>query len=189
MGDLDAGYSTGASSSEEADLLDANDDLDENIVPPSVVSFDYNSFLDSLGITNDVIPNNYDTQESLQRMKSERIKRNTDFLVTISSEQPKTVAVNAVESTRDIAAIVIQRFYRGHLGRKIYLQKLKSHMEQEEELYYSRQRKQLEEGELLIETHKLEMEYATELLAIKYRKQIRQHNAIVIQRAWRNYKK
>ena len=191
MADLDAGYSTGGSSTEDIEF-ESQDDFDvithDNTIPTSNLPQDYSSFLNELGVSLDVAPDVDSTQNNLEKIKSDRFQRNSDFLKNISFNQHKTRSFScSALTTQDVAATIIQKHYRGHLGRKHYLQKLRDHIEHEEKLNLLKQQKQLEEGELLIETHKLEMEYAAELLAIKYRQQTKQHNAIIIQRAWRHF--
>jgi len=192
MADLDAGYSTGGSSTDDYVEGESQDDFDvithENTIPTCNLPQDYSSFLNELGVSLDETPDVDSTQNNLEKIKSDRFQRNANFLSNISINKPNTRSSScSALTTQDVAATIIQKYYRGHLGRKNYLQKLRDHIEHEEELNLLKQQKQLEEGELLIETHKLEMEYATELLAIKYRQQTKQHCAIIIQRAWRHH--
>ena len=187
MGDIDAGYSTGTNSSEELEL---QEDIlvDEENPLPHMHQLDYDAFLNHLGISNNVIPDINATQEELSRIRSERIKRNADFMENISSEKSNSIKHQPI-TKEDAAATTIQKCYRGFLGRKIYFNKLQCKLEEEESERRLKQLQQIEEGELLVQTHVLEVEWATELLAIKYRKHRKQHHAIVIQRAWRKYRK
>ncbi|XP_070539372.1 IQCJ-SCHIP1 readthrough transcript protein-like isoform X2 [Ptychodera flava] len=90
-------------------------------------------------------------------------------------------------SKEEKAAICIQCHFRGYLGRKKYLELLYEQFNQEEEMRMQRTLKQVEEGELLVENHKLEVEFDDNTSIRRNRSRYYITKVITIQRAWRAY--
>ncbi|XP_076454372.1 uncharacterized protein LOC143289262 isoform X2 [Babylonia areolata] len=91
-------------------------------------------------------------------------------------------------SAEDRAAVVIQKHFRGHLGRKVYIERLFLKFEEEERQREAKMMQQVEEGELLVDNHKLEV-LLDEGQTVR-RNRDRQHicKVITIQRAWRAHR-
>ncbi|XP_072180631.1 uncharacterized protein [Diadema setosum] len=87
------------------------------------------------------------------------------------------------------AAVRIQACYRGHLARKLYLQLLLQQFDKEEDQRRKRMLRQCEEGELLLENHRLQVEFEDNRCVRRNKLQRYESKIITIQRAWRNYKR
>ncbi|XP_071839105.1 uncharacterized protein [Apostichopus japonicus] len=87
------------------------------------------------------------------------------------------------------SAICIQRYFRGYQGRKRYLQALILKFEEEERLRSKKTLQQLEEGELLLENHRLEVELEDNQCLRRNKEQRRLSQILTIQRAWKKYKR
>ncbi|CAH1782272.1 unnamed protein product, partial [Owenia fusiformis] len=95
---------------------------------------------------------------------------------------------NDTRTREDRAATCIQRHYRGHLGRQQYINKLYEKFEKEEALRHMKMLDQLEEGELLVESHRLEVQIEDDITLRKNKARKREADIITIQRAWRHYR-
>lgn len=89
----------------------------------------------------------------------------------------------------EVSAICIQRHFRGYRGRKTYLQALLHKFEEDEKLRGKKILQQLEEGELLLENHRLEVELEENQCLRRNKEQRRLSHILTIQRAWKRYKR
>ncbi|XP_066911080.1 uncharacterized protein [Clytia hemisphaerica] len=118
----------------------------------------------------------------LEKLKTARQERNNNFLHKLESSN------TAIEGDKglDSAAIQIQRIVRGFLGRKKYYNTLYDAFEKEEKEFYDHQEVQIAEGEILIESYKIEREIEDSVDVGRNRSRYHHANAAIIQRAWRN---
>ncbi|XP_022093890.1 uncharacterized protein LOC110981038 isoform X3 [Acanthaster planci] len=114
-----------------------------------------------------------------------------DFNAMRSERRDRTRATMQADtlSRQDKAAICIQSHYRGYLARKKYVELLFEQFNKEDERRAARTRRQVEEGELLIENHKLEVEFEENHCIRRNRLQRYTAHVITIQRAWRQFKR
>ena len=128
------------------------------------------------------------TLPDLQKLKTERQKRNADFLLSIK------LCDNSVNETdRDnilelnVAAITIQKIVRGFLGRRRYLDVLyEAVLASENDLHQQEQRQKLE-GEILVESYRIEREIEDNENVTRNRTRFQHDSATKIQRAWREH--
>ncbi|XP_071798391.1 uncharacterized protein [Asterias amurensis] len=92
-------------------------------------------------------------------------------------------------SNQEKAAICIQSYFRGFIARKKYVEILYDQFNKEEEWRAARTQRQVEEGELLIENHKLEVEFEENHCVRRNKLQRFTTNVITIQRAWRQFRR
>ncbi|CAK8690526.1 unnamed protein product [Clavelina lepadiformis] len=121
------------------------------------------------------------------QMWSDRMVRNMQLISNVSPSFVNIQNNESIKSQEEKAAICIQKYYRGYLGRRIYLKYLQEQFVKEEEARKLIQIKQVEEAELLIENHQLEVDISDESIALKNRKLRMQYYVTIIQRAWRRY--
>ncbi|XP_065840911.1 IQCJ-SCHIP1 readthrough transcript protein-like isoform X2 [Oscarella lobularis] len=127
--------------------------------------------------------------EALRRSCHDRTKK---ALKAVDASLAEKVMPENAESTtnrREAAAILIQAHYRGHLGRKEHVRRLYEQFEREEKARLEKQRAQVEEGQVLIETNRLEREVEEDRVCRRNRQLRLVAYAIRIQRAWRRYKR
>ncbi|XP_072033868.1 uncharacterized protein [Amphiura filiformis] len=123
-------------------------------------------------------------------MRQDRRDRTRAAMLALDPALTKSVLPKSHNlSIEEQAAICIQCHFRGYLGRQRYIQLLYEQFAQEEEMRRLRTLRQCEEGELLIENHKLEIEFEDNHCIRRNRSQRFLSNVITIQRAWRKYKK
>ncbi|XP_038050435.1 uncharacterized protein LOC119723710 isoform X2 [Patiria miniata] len=123
-------------------------------------------------------------------MRSERRDRTRATMQALNPGLTKTVLPEAETLSRqDKAAVCIQSRYRGYLARKKYVELLFEKFNKEDEWRAARARRQVEEGELLIENHKLELEFEENHCIRRNRLQRYTAHVITIQRAWRQFKR
>lgn len=89
----------------------------------------------------------------------------------------------------EAAAICIQAHYRGYLARKLFVQLLYERFIKEEEEREAKTREQVEEGEILVENYRLNLEMEENTCLRKNLRRGVECDVITIQRAWRHHKK
>ncbi|XP_078381119.1 uncharacterized protein LOC144663911 isoform X3 [Oculina patagonica] len=92
-------------------------------------------------------------------------------------------------SEEEVAAIIIQAHFRGYLARKLFVQLLYEKFVKEEEEREAKTREQVEEGELLVENYRLNLEMEENTCLRKNLRRGVECDVITIQRAWRQHKK
>ncbi|KAK3600241.1 hypothetical protein CHS0354_032775 [Potamilus streckersoni] len=134
----------------------------------------------------------YDTsldQLDFNILREERFKRNNTFLKSvnpiIAAEFLPKIEKNI--SAEERAVVTIQRYFRGYLARKRYVDLLFEQFEREEKEQNLKKVKQVEEGELLVENHWLEVLIDDDKTTRHNRDRLLRSHVIVIQRAWRAY--
>ncbi|XP_052783724.1 uncharacterized protein LOC128219773 [Mya arenaria] len=128
-------------------------------------------------------------------IRQQRFDRNKHFLETVDPGAaakvfPRTEAEIAEDSFlnhEEYAAIHIQRHWRGFKGRQIYVNKLFEKYEKDEEQQHRRVVQQMEEGDLLVENHQLEVLLEDGVTVRRNAKRRLIFHVIQIQRAWRSY--
>eukprot|EP00057_Strongylocentrotus_purpuratus_P025755 XP_011680229.1 PREDICTED: uncharacterized protein DDB_G0283697 isoform X4 [Strongylocentrotus purpuratus] len=126
----------------------------------------------------------------LKALRKEREDRTRATMQAVDPALTRTLLPENIDSSaEDKAATRIQSSYRGHLGRKLYLQLLLQQFNRDEEQRRNHMLKQVEEGELLLENHRLEVEFEDNICVRRNRLQRYESRIITIQRAWRNYKR
>lgn len=92
-------------------------------------------------------------------------------------------------SREESAAICIQAHFRGYLARKIFVQLLYEKYMKEDEEMEARRKQQVEEGELLVENYRLNLEMVESSCLRKNLRRGLECDVITIQRAWREHKR
>ncbi|XP_067948821.1 IQCJ-SCHIP1 readthrough transcript protein-like isoform X2 [Watersipora subatra] len=128
----------------------------------------------------------YDTLSEARQSRT--FKSMTALDSTVAKEIFPETHQDAIDK-RVAAAIVIQSHYRGYVDRGKFLGMLYDQFEKEEEDRKARAARQVEEGELLVANHKLEIEFEDAETAVKNKEKLYQFHIITIQRAWRAYKR
>ncbi|XP_056005682.1 IQCJ-SCHIP1 readthrough transcript protein-like isoform X2 [Ostrea edulis] len=90
-------------------------------------------------------------------------------------------------SQTEKAAITIQKYIRGYLGRKKYVELLCDKFEKEEFVLQLKVQQQVEEGELLVENHRLEVLLDDNITRRRNKSRHYIMDVVTIQRAWRSY--
>ncbi|XP_065056737.1 LOW QUALITY PROTEIN: uncharacterized protein LOC135684952 [Rhopilema esculentum] len=124
-----------------------------------------------------------------QAEKSRRARAREAMEVVNPSLAHKIISEDGVLSREDKAAVHIQRMFRGYLARKRYFELLYEKFIREEAEMEERRRQQVEEGELLIENHRLEHELEDKAVIRRNRARSADAHATTIQRAWKRYKR
>ncbi|XP_070173018.1 serine-rich adhesin for platelets-like [Littorina saxatilis] len=129
-------------------------------------------------------------EPDFDQMRDDRSQRTRQAMRTVDASLTSQILPQSpvAVSQEDQAAVCIQKHYRGYLGRKAYTQQLYLQFEQEERERQEKMLQQVEEGELLVENHKLEV-LLDEGQTVR-RNRDRHHicKVITIQRAWRAYR-
>ena len=119
----------------------------------------------------------------LNKLKADRNERNENFLSKY--ELHHDTCGNYKNARLNTAAITIQRVVRGFFGRKRYLDVLyEAVLIGEDELHQQQERQQLE-GEILIESYRIEREIEENDDVTRNRTRFHHANATKIQRVWR----
>lgn len=92
-------------------------------------------------------------------------------------------------TVEEAAAISIQAYFRGYLARKLFVQLLYERFIKEEEEREAKMREQVEEGEILVENYRLNLEMEENTCLRKNLRRGIECDVITIQRAWRQHKK
>ena len=123
----------------------------------------------------------------LRKLKIERHARNYSLLNNINKSLCENYPASYAEqlSLQDVAAIKIQKVFRGYLGRKYYLNILYEAVLTSEESLYKQQELQVRDGELIIENYKMERELEDRSDIDRNKSRLLNTNAITIQRLWR----
>ncbi|XP_050395068.1 uncharacterized protein LOC126812891 isoform X1 [Patella vulgata] len=119
-------------------------------------------------------------QERQERVKSAMKEANPRIMKQIL---PKEKPLNAY----DDAAVCIQKHYRGYRGRKQYEEKLYKLFTEEENKIAEKMKQQVKEGELLVDSHKLEVLLDDDTTARKNRDRQYLSKVIILQRAWKSH--
>uniref|UniRef100_K1Q7H1 Schwannomin-interacting protein 1 n=1 Tax=Magallana gigas TaxID=29159 RepID=K1Q7H1_MAGGI len=88
------------------------------------------------------------------KLRNDRFERNLQTMMAADSEVAKKMFSEETckpNTEKERAAIVIQKYFRGHLGRKKYLTLLCEEFEKEQSIMQLKIKEQVEEGELLVE--------------------------------------
>ncbi|KAH3812443.1 hypothetical protein DPMN_140875, partial [Dreissena polymorpha] len=88
----------------------------------------------------------------------------------------------------EYSALTIQRYWRGFKGRQIYVNKLFEKYQQEEQQQHEKVLRQMEEGNLLVENHELEVLLEDGRTVRRNAKRLYIFKVIKIQRAWKAYR-
>ncbi|XP_065661019.1 uncharacterized protein LOC136084621 [Hydra vulgaris] len=140
--------------------LSTDELLSEYLLPRSSLAFD--------------IPN-------FSELAKERVQRNNLFLNGIRSELEI--------SSKDLAAIKIQKVYRGYVGRKKYFGILYESIQKSEILSKQYQEQLAIESEALIDSYRIERELEDNDVVERNKLRFLNANASVIQRVWRKKKR
>ncbi|XP_013392216.1 uncharacterized protein LOC106160229 isoform X2 [Lingula anatina] len=150
---------------------------------PSIM--DSNVVMDSLLATGEDLSLD---RPNIDQLRQDRMDRNRAVMEALDPQAAKTTIPQVDKlSAAEHAAVCIQSHYRGHLGRKKYTELLYQQFEKEEALRYEKMQKQLEEGELLVANHKLEVELDDDNTKRRNKSRHFEASAITIQRAWRHH--
>lgn len=126
------------------------------------------------------------------KLRNDRFERNLQTMMAADSEVAKKMfsAETCKPNTeKERAAIVIQKYFRGHLGRKKYLTLLCEEFEKEQSIMQLKIKEQVEEGELLVENHQLEVLLDDNITTRRNRSRHYLADIITIQRAWRSHRR
>ncbi|XP_052705555.1 IQCJ-SCHIP1 readthrough transcript protein-like isoform X2 [Crassostrea angulata] len=126
------------------------------------------------------------------KLRNDRFERNLQTMMAADSEVAKKMfsAETCKPNTeKERAAIVIQKYFRGHLGRKKYLTLLCEEFEKEQSIMQLKIKEQMEEGELLVENHQLEVLLDDNITTRRNRSRHYLADIITIQRAWRSHRR
>eukprot|EP00112_Aurelia_sp_Birch-Aquarium-sp1_P023444 Seg699.6 transcript_id=Seg699.6/GoldUCD/mRNA.D3Y31 product="Schwannomin-interacting protein 1" protein_id=Seg699.6/GoldUCD/D3Y31 len=127
---------------------------------------------------------------NLENIKKERTTRTRQAMEAINpSLAHKLLPKEQCLTRQDKAAIAIQRIFRGYLARKEFVERLYEKYVQEEEEMEARQRMQVEEGEILIDTYHLQNELDDKATLRRNRARSANAHATTIQRAWKSFKR
>ncbi|XP_045200477.2 uncharacterized protein LOC123554413 isoform X2 [Mercenaria mercenaria] len=126
------------------------------------------------------------------QIRQERFDRNRHFLESVNPTFAAKVFPGHEHegkhlSAREQAAVTIQRFWRGFKGREAYVSALWEKFEKEEEEQQEKVKYQMEEGELLVENHQLEVLLDDGRTTRRNAERRYISKVITIQRAWRTY--
>ena len=119
----------------------------------------------------------------IDKLKTERNQRNENFLSKYDLHQ--NICESYEKEKLNNAAINIQRVVRGFLGRKKYLDLLYEAVLVGEDQLHQQQEQQQLEGEILIESYRIEREIEDDEDITRNRTRFHHANATKIQRAWR----
>ena len=123
----------------------------------------------------------------IRQLKRDRKKRDLNLFKNIDAKSPSNF--NLTPNDRERAAIMIQKLFRGYMGRKEYIDRLYNDVLLEEEKLHEQQEMQVQEGELLIENYKIERDLDDDDQICKNKSRLLNSNAVLIQRAWRDHNK
>ena len=123
------------------------------------------------------------TLPDINKLKTERNQRNENFLSRYDLHH--IIYENYEEEQLNNAAINIQRVVRGFLGRRKYLDLLYEAVLVGEDQLYQQQEQQQLEGEILIESYRIQREIEDDEDVTRNRTRFHHANATKIQRAWR----
>lgn len=126
------------------------------------------------------------------KLRNDRFERNLQTMMAADSEVAKRMFSEEIckpNTEKERAAIVIQKYFRGHLGRKKYLTLLCEEFEKEQSIIQLKIKEQVEEGELLVENHQLEVLLDDNKTTRRNRSRHYLADIITIQRAWRSHRR
>lgn len=126
------------------------------------------------------------------KLRNDRFERNLQTMMAADSEVAKKMFSEEIckpNTVKETAAIVIQKYFRGHLGRKKYLTLLCEEFEKEQSIMQLKIKEQVEEGELLVENHQLEVLLDDNITTRRNRSRHYLADIITIQRAWRSHRR
>lgn len=126
------------------------------------------------------------------KLRNDRFERNLQTMMAADSEVAKKMFSEETckpNTVKERAAIVIQKYFRGHLGRKKYLTLLCEEFEKEQSIMQLKIKEQVEEGELLVENHQLEVLLDDNMTTRRNRSRHYLADIITIQRAWRSHRR
>ncbi|XP_029197962.2 uncharacterized protein LOC114963013 isoform X1 [Acropora millepora] len=133
--------------------------------------------------------------DTLQHLDMGAIKKNSysktrEAMAAIHPTLAKKIIPLPNEMSREeSAAVCIQAHFRGYLARKIFVQLLYDKYMKEHEEMEARRKQQVEEGELLVENYRLNVEVEENSFLRKNHRRGMECDVITIQRAWREYKR
>ncbi|XP_064614842.1 uncharacterized protein LOC135479055 isoform X2 [Liolophura sinensis] len=129
-------------------------------------------------------------QPDMEKVRHDRMDRNRHLMSAVNPSVANQVLPTTDNLPREHkAAVCIQRHVQGHLDRKRYVQLLLEQFEEEEKMRLEKTMKQVEEGQLLVENHQLEVEFDDNQTTRRNKKRHYLSNVITLQRAWRAYKR
>ncbi|XP_071086652.1 IQCJ-SCHIP1 readthrough transcript protein-like isoform X2 [Haliotis cracherodii] len=94
---------------------------------------------------------------------------------------------NCELSQAERAVVCIQRYFRGYKGRQLYRDLLFERFEEEERMRQEKTMQQVEEGQLLVDNHKLEVLLDDDTTTRRNRDRHYLSQVITIQRAWKGH--
>lgn len=124
---------------------------------------------------------------NMQKMREERKSRNNNVLQGL--KEPAFHGVLISLEKKELAAVKIQKVFRGYLGRKKYINVLYETVLSEEKNFQKQQKQQVEEGEIIIENYRIEQELKDDNVVSRNKSRLLNANAMIIQRAWREHER
>lgn len=124
------------------------------------------------------------------KIRNDRHERNLQTMMAADSEIAKKMFPQDFckpNSQTEKAAVTIQKYARGYLGRKKYVELLCDQFEKDQSLMQLKIQEQVEEGELLVENHRLEVLLDDNRTRRRNKSRHYINDIITIQRAWRSY--
>ncbi|XP_012938936.1 uncharacterized protein LOC101850726, partial [Aplysia californica] len=123
-------------------------------------------------------------------LREERMNRNRETMQAVDKGISKDILPEVdLTSAETGAAVCIQRHFRGHQGRKVYVEKLYTKYEEEERERTERIHRQMEEGELLVDNVHLKVSLGDGQTVRRNRGRYYASQVITIQRAWRAFRR
>ncbi|KAL5004856.1 hypothetical protein ScPMuIL_018312 [Solemya velum] len=122
----------------------------------------------------------------IQKLRQDRMERNKKTMKAADSGiAEKLFPEKSKKSPEEAAAICIQKHFRGYMSRKKYVEYLFEQFTREEQKQLLRVQQQMEEGELLVENHKLEVLFDDDNTVRRNKDRNFRSKIILIQRQWR----
>lgn len=124
------------------------------------------------------------------KIRNDRHERNLQTMMAADSEIAKKMFPQDFckpNSQTEKAALTIQKYARGYLGRKKYVELLCDQFEKDQSIMQLKIQEQVEEGELLVENHRLEVLLDDNRTRRRNKSRHYINDIITIQRAWRSY--
>ncbi|XP_041351531.1 IQCJ-SCHIP1 readthrough transcript protein-like [Gigantopelta aegis] len=129
-------------------------------------------------------------QPDYKQLRDDRFERNRSAMKAVDPGVLAEVLPQESHVTEEeAAALCIQRSYRGYRGRLQYRDLLFDKFEEDERMRAEKMIEQVEEGELLVENHKLEVLLDDDATTRRNRNRNYLSKVLTIQRGWRAYLK
>ncbi|XP_067668533.1 IQCJ-SCHIP1 readthrough transcript protein-like isoform X1 [Haliotis asinina] len=127
-------------------------------------------------------------QPDYQQMRDDRMGRNRRAMQALDPGVLKEILPKNCELSQvEKAALCIQRYFRGYKGRQLYRDLLFERFEEEERMRQEKTMQQVEEGQLLVDNHKLEVLLDDDRTTRRNRDRHYLSQVITIQRAWKGH--